>query len=93
MELIDEIEEGLFHKAIFQLKNGLKIFFLNQGTSYKIPLCFRLLAESNKCSPSSSTTASDASSLVFEKNDEIKDNEDGEYCLSVKSFTKGTTEI
>lgn len=28
MELIDEIEEGLFHKAIFQLKNGLKIFFL-----------------------------------------------------------------
>lgn len=63
MELIDEIEEGLFHKAIFQLNNGLKIFFLNQGTSYKIPLCFRLLAESNKCS----TTTSDASSLVFEK--------------------------
>lgn len=56
-----------------------------------------IIAESNKCSPSSSTTASDASSevssLVFEKNDEIKDNEDGEYCLSVESFTKGTTEI
>lgn len=29
----------------------------------------------------------------FKKNDKIKDNNDGEYCLSVKSLTKGTTEI